>query len=163
MDPKTALPEFVQWIQALGPTVVSVVTALIAGLVGIVAYRQWRTAREKLVLDLFQRRFNIYVAAKSGVDQVMISASTRNNDSIRNVSVAGSEAVFLFGNDVCKYLESVRLAMINLQLANDMMAQQDRSRDWPQEASDRLKEIGAFYDTFPEVAAPYMRMDQKLT
>lgn len=39
----------------------SIVSVLIAGVVCLIAYWQWRTAREKLRLDLYNRRFDIYV------------------------------------------------------------------------------------------------------
>jgi hypothetical protein len=38
----------------------AVVTALVAICVAVIAYRQWRTARERLRLDLYNRRFEIY-------------------------------------------------------------------------------------------------------
>ena len=40
---------------------VPVLTMLIAASVALIAYYQWKTNREKLRLDLFQRRFEIYL------------------------------------------------------------------------------------------------------
>jgi hypothetical protein len=38
----------------------ALLTPVIAVAVGYVAYQQWRTAREKLVLDLFKDRLAVY-------------------------------------------------------------------------------------------------------
>jgi hypothetical protein len=56
------LPYCVQLVQALGPTVVAVIAAFIAG---YIAWRQWRTAHDKLSLDLFEKRFAVYEATKN--------------------------------------------------------------------------------------------------
>ena len=101
------LPVWAQWIQALGPVAISLVTVIIAVAVGVIAYRQWKTAREKLVLDLFERRFTLYVAAKVGVDQVLRDGSARDNDGIRNIAVVRSEAIFLFGDEVLEYFRKL--------------------------------------------------------
>jgi hypothetical protein len=62
------LPSWVQYIQALGPTGIAIVAALIAG---YIAWRQWRTAHDKLSFDLYEKRFAVYEAVKS-----LINAST---------------------------------------------------------------------------------------
>jgi hypothetical protein len=53
------LPLWVEYVKALGAPIVALVAALIAG--GI-AYQQWRTARNKLKLDLFEKRLQVYNA-----------------------------------------------------------------------------------------------------
>ncbi len=52
------VPEWMQWLQALGPTISSVVIGSIAA---YVAWRQWRTAQDKIQLDLFDRRFALFL------------------------------------------------------------------------------------------------------
>lgn len=52
------LPTYIQYIQALGPTLVAVA-------VGYVAYQQWFTSRAKLKFDLFEMRFAVFVAARA--------------------------------------------------------------------------------------------------
>ncbi len=53
----SSLPLWVQYFQALGPTLVAVVLAYIAA---AIQFRKWRTAYDKLRLELFERRFKIY-------------------------------------------------------------------------------------------------------
>lgn len=55
------LPVWVQYIQALG-------TPILVALIGaLIAYRQTRIAHNKLLLDLFDKRWKIYEAATSFV------------------------------------------------------------------------------------------------
>ena len=51
------LPLWVEYVKALGTPVVAIVAASIAG---AIAYRQLRTARNKLKLDLFDKRMAVY-------------------------------------------------------------------------------------------------------
>ena len=39
---------------------ISYVTAFIAGVVAVIALLQWQTARAKVLLDLFDKRFAVY-------------------------------------------------------------------------------------------------------
>ncbi|MDG4874165.1 hypothetical protein P9273_03510 [Mesorhizobium sp. WSM4935] len=55
-----ALPYWIRLIQALGPTFAGFATAAIALAVAVIAYRQWRTAHDKILLDLFDRRFSVF-------------------------------------------------------------------------------------------------------
>ncbi|RWO76266.1 hypothetical protein [Mesorhizobium sp.] len=156
------LPIWAQWLQAIGPATASIVTAFVAIAVWVVAYRQWRTAREKLVLDLFARRFELYVRAKDGVDQVVRDGDARKNDGIQTIARVRVEGEFLFGDDVLNYLARLQKSMAKLQLANTMYANHDASQDWPQITLDESLFVTAFYEDFPKIAAPYMRMTHKL-
>jgi hypothetical protein len=55
------LPLWVLYVQALAPTFVAIVAASIAG---YIAFRQWRTAHDRLSFDLFERRFAVYQATQ---------------------------------------------------------------------------------------------------
>jgi hypothetical protein len=62
----------VQYIQALGPTVVAVVAA---GIAGYIAWRQWRTAHDKLSFDLFEcppstLRHAYYLTDEEGKEEI---------------------------------------------------------------------------------------------
>jgi len=53
------LPDWVYWVQALGPTLAAIAIGIFAALI---AWGQWRTARDKLKWELFERRLNVYLA-----------------------------------------------------------------------------------------------------
>jgi hypothetical protein len=56
------LPLWVLYVQALAPTFVAIVAALIAG---YIALRQWWTAHDRLSFDLFEKRFAVYQATQT--------------------------------------------------------------------------------------------------
>lgn len=54
------LPLWVEYVKALGTPTVALLASIVAA---FIAYRQWRTARNKLKLDFFDRRMEIYNCA----------------------------------------------------------------------------------------------------
>ena len=85
----------VQWIIAAGTTI----------FVALVGYFQWRTAQQKAVLDLFDRRHAIYEVVRGAVNK--IASSSPDFDQTREVEFlqAMERAYFFFGDDVENYLE----------------------------------------------------------
>lgn len=139
------------------------VCPLIVGLaVAYVALRQWKTAKEKLVLDLFDRRYSLFARAESALAPAMRDGDSRNNDSIRDIARLRSEARFLFGDEIEKYLGAIQEALAQLGLAHTMMAANNHEKDWPQLSHDCLLKVVAFYEEFPKLCAPYMKMTHKL-
>jgi hypothetical protein len=67
----------------------------IAILGAAIAYRQWRTARDKLRLDLFDRRMAVYSAAKTFLNVALIRRPETRD--LLAFSRAKDEAMFLFG------------------------------------------------------------------
>lgn len=149
------LPEVVIWVQALGPTAIAVAVAL-------VAFRQWRTAQHKLVLDLFERRYSIYSRVMSGVADVIRDGDVRNNDSLRKVATVRDEAQFVFGKEVTDYLAALQGTLAELGLCRTQYDAGDQSSDWPQRSYDATMKIAAVQKELPALLAPYMKMHQKL-
>jgi len=85
------LPYCVQYVQALGPTVVAVVAALFALYIGL---RQWRTAHYRLSLDMFEKRFAVYKAVKDFVFKASWGSPTRGDFQAFAVGVRGAEFFF---------------------------------------------------------------------
>jgi hypothetical protein len=78
---------------------VQILTLLIAAIVAWIGYLQWRTAQQKAVLDLFDKRFKIYETVKNCVDHVGRNPqyfSEREKEFLKAVN----EAYFLFGDDL---------------------------------------------------------------
>jgi hypothetical protein len=70
------------WIDVLKwlvPLATSIVTAAIAVIVAIIAYQQWRVNREKLRLDLYNRRFDIYLRCLNLHEQLIGHGSPDEN------------------------------------------------------------------------------------
>jgi hypothetical protein len=87
-----------QWIMA----------AITAAFVALIGYLQLRTAQQKAVLDLFDKRFKIYETVKNCVDQVGTNPEDFGNERQKEFLKAVNEAYFLFGDDLHSYLETLR-------------------------------------------------------
>ncbi|WP_353100641.1 hypothetical protein [Stenotrophomonas lactitubi] len=80
---------------------------LVAAAVGLIAWRQWRTAqqqaktaRNKLRLDLFERRIEAYDKLKAIVDKLIDGA--KDESSFYELLALIDEMQWLFGKDVMK-------------------------------------------------------------
>ena len=93
-------------IAALGQIAVSLA---IGGAVGYVAYQQWKTARDKLRLDLYDRRFKVFQAVMDFIGHASSTDATSVQEIIK-FDTARTEALFLFGGDkeLLDYLASIR-------------------------------------------------------
>ena len=98
--PANPLPLLVQYMQALAIPAVAVVGAWIA-------WQQMRIAGAKLRHDLYERRFAVFDAARTLLQDIERNG-TPSQDALRSYAVGTADAVFLFDNDICKYLEEIR-------------------------------------------------------
>jgi hypothetical protein len=75
----------------------SYVTAFVAVMVAIISYRQWRTAHDRLRLDLYNRRLELYLTVRS-VEDVLVRWSGTENEKIvlDKFKRAQRESRFLF-------------------------------------------------------------------
>ncbi|MFM0298252.1 MULTISPECIES: hypothetical protein [Paraburkholderia] len=80
-----------------------------------IAYRQWRTAQNKLKLDLFEKRFAVYDASRRMLSAVMTSGKVSDEEMF--MFFAGTrEAKWLLSAGVADYLDKeLRLRMLQLQ------------------------------------------------
>lgn len=167
----TTLPEWAQWLQLAGPLVTGVGTIAIAGFVAVVSYRQWVTAREKLALDLFEKRLEIYDQCIAALRLAIRDGDAKEDDIFRHLHQSLASATFLFGDDVAAYIKAMINDCANLRLANIKM--RDRAhlaqevpealaQDWPQVGLDANLRLAAAFDDLAKVLAPYMRMDKPL-
>ena len=82
----------------------ALLTPTVAVLGSYVAYRQWRLARNKLKLDLFDRRLLIYTATQAFLGSVISSGSAKQDEVIKFL-IATREAKWLLDAAVAQYLE----------------------------------------------------------
>jgi len=84
-----------------------VATFFLGAVVTIVAVLQWRVARNKLRLDLFDRRYKVYEATL-GFFRQCVQESTDVDQHLSALNDETSNAEFLFGTDVVNYLDDIR-------------------------------------------------------
>ncbi len=148
MNTGCLMPIWIYVLQAL-------TTPIIATLVAIIGFLQWRTAHQRAVLDLFERRMAVYDSLEEVVSEI-IRGGNVTNARIRDFDHAIGKAPFLFAKEVISYLEELRNALSSHHALNGH--EDDRSV----EASAKyFTKIGRFYDEFGVLLSPYMRMHQK--
>jgi hypothetical protein len=96
-------PHRVDYIAWLLP----VATFFLSVAVGIVAWLQWRVARNKIRLDLFDRRYKVYEATVRFL-RVSVQDFAHIDLHLSVFNDETSNAEFLFDTDVVNYLEHIR-------------------------------------------------------
>jgi hypothetical protein len=92
-------------------------TIIIAIFVAFVGYLQFKLANEKFKLDLFEKRFDIYKSVESFLADILREA----NVTIERKTQLYKEtqyAIFLFENDIIKYLEEIQKKASELYIIN---------------------------------------------
>jgi hypothetical protein len=104
------LPLWVEYTKALGAPIVAFLAACVAG---IIANRQWVTARNKLKLDLFDRRMAIYMCAVRVLKQVRNGAKDGFSE-IEELQDSATAARWLFDIVTAMHLYELALRIYKL-------------------------------------------------
>jgi hypothetical protein len=119
----------------------SIATLVLGVAVWFVAWLQWRVARSKLRLDLFDRRYKIYEATSKFVDSI-------NNDPehvgsyLNDFNAGTSNADFLFNADIVNYIKQVREKAVHMLTAHTLYEAEER-KSQPDEAK-RVRNIESY-------------------
>ena len=112
-------------------------TVIIACIATYIAYQQHVTNRNKLKLDLFDRRLKVYYSMRNYL--VMIQRDARvHADELMNLRRDLIGADFLFGKDATKFNEAIIDKSIALLTTQDVLS--DQSQVSSDERSLALKE-----------------------
>src|ERR1700738_1635306 len=150
--------ELPYWLQVLPPLSTPAI-ALLAAVIGVM---QWRTAHQRAVLDLFQKRWDAYMAMREIIGGVMREGTAPTETSLAFFR-ATIQAKFIFGLEVDAYLQSVYTMLVDLRHAQASMKPGGRNLDkWADKEAELSSEIGKFFEKFELLAMPYMRMHQKM-
>ncbi len=88
-------------------------TPLIAMVAVYIAWQQWRTNQLKVTLDRYDRRFRVYEEVVNFLTIIRRNATIGVEDIIK-FQDATSQTVFLFGSDVCTYIDEIHERGVNL-------------------------------------------------
>lgn len=145
--------QLVQWMFA----------AITATFVAAVAFLQWRTAQQKAVLDLFERRHAIYEVVHNAI--LTMASNSPAFDQKRDAEFLQTmeRAYFFFGDDVVAYLERLWSAIIDIRDA-DKELNDSRDADAKSAALTRRREgmncVRDFHSIGKPLFARYMRFAQ---
>jgi hypothetical protein len=130
----------------------------VLGLVaGYIAWRQWRTAHDRLILDLFERRFQVFQELTRTVSEAVSKPHPAIND-LANFDQAFEKARFLFGPEVYGYLREVRGHLVNLITSGGAlhsMPDGAKRTSTENEVSAGLNEMNSFHARFADLVTPY--------
>ena len=95
----------------------TVFTLAIAISAAIIAWQQLKASRNKLTLDLYDRRLKVYVELQKILGQIALHTDASYED-LSKFKWATAESVFLFQPDIASYIENVLSHAFNLRSWN---------------------------------------------
>lgn len=136
-------------------------TVLLAAVAVVIATMQWHVARQKFVLDLFDRRFKAYNDVLAAVRPI-VGAGNADDNQLVELNIATQNAKFLFGSDVNDYLQEIYKTAVKLRFWNSIYnthnPQAHLAPDGMHDCSTRLTE---FFDRYPSLCLAYIMMPEK--
>jgi hypothetical protein len=102
------LPLWVQWPQAI-------LILLLSCLGAWIAYKQVRIAAAKLNLDLYDRRFKVFEAARTCLVFALQKADM-TTEVMNTFYLGTADAIFLFDKGIEEYLDKFRKQMVIFQM-----------------------------------------------
>jgi hypothetical protein len=137
-------------------------TVLLGMVAGYIAYRQWRTAHQRVILDLFDKRSAIYYEARDIIAEVMRNASAPTPTYIRYLQVI-DKAQFLFGPEVDESFRSFYVAMLDLHLAESQLKAKIENHEKASEReANALEKLSQFHTETLPLIRPYLDLHQRM-
>jgi hypothetical protein len=142
-----------------------IIAAITAIFVAVVALLQWRTAQQKAVLDLFDRRHAIYEIVRNAVSTM--TSNSNAFDAGREVEYmqAMERAYFFFGDEVVAYLEQLWSAIGDVRDADKELKNMKDPAEQRAAVEKRragMNRIAQFHSAGKPLFAKYMRFSQKV-
>ena len=139
----------------------SLATPAIATLAAVIAFGQWRIARNKLKLDLFEKRTAVYNAARSALTFVARKGSLTYDERVKYI--AGIQpAKWLFNESVWSYLnDTLHDHMIQLVISQDMLREDPEPQDKAAHTKmqhESLKFLGNQLKKLDELMIPFLHL-----
>jgi len=134
----------------LGKALIPVLITIFAVCIG---YQQYKTNRRKLKLDLFDKRFVIFQAAKDFVIGVIdFSSFDKEKQNVFLIQTRGSQ--FVFGDDIKDYIDEIWDKFVDLEVwKND-----EDSSTHSSEQNAHLKWFNAQLHTMDKKFESYLKL-----
>jgi hypothetical protein len=128
----------------------------------LIAYLQWITAHQKIVLELFDKRFDAYQKLFHSLSPLYLHG-TMNQSEYFDYVRAMERCRFLFGREIYDYLQSIRKDLSFFVAFTDEVIDANAARE---KLIDKKYDILERVTDFEKVAIPkfmpYLRLDQKM-
>lgn len=132
-----------------------------------IAERNWRTAADRIKIDLFDRRMKIYDELLQVVSEITSKPhGVVTSDIERNFDEATHRAALLFGPEVQDYLRHIsgeiqRSRWMDQKLPYERQRSAEQDKELRKSRSEAAQNIVHFHAMFPWLIAPYVQMHQK--
>jgi hypothetical protein len=157
------------WLSYLTGIGFPLATVLVAGIVAGITYQQWKINREKIRLDLYNRRFDVYASFLNLYNALTENRHTTFTDEFapiyRDFIKAQRESQFLFDPEsgVYKILENVQAQSLAIILFEEKIESGEITKGTEQ--YDRMEQqahnakmvlLITFRETLEKAIAPYL-------
>ncbi|MCC8799202.1 hypothetical protein [Xanthomonas euvesicatoria] len=146
--------------ESLLANVQGIATLFIGGFVAIIAYMQWRTARAKVRLDLYERRLAMYQRMRAALADGSVMTGNFTLVEFMAKLPDQAEVRFLFGNAVAAFQDDMQRLALTLWHLNATYRDETQlpfpadydpvknSRDQSRAAFEYLEALNSFGDRF---------------
>ena len=146
-----------------GSTLIPIAAIVVSLVVAFVQYAQWRTANQKVVIDIYDRRLKVYAQLEKAIGSVGQHAQV-SDEAFRDFVIAEADARFLFGDDVHEYMRKLRKRFAWLvTFTDDVIDRRNNRTQLIDLKAEYLNDVMEFYNEAPDLFAPYMKLTQKNT
>lgn len=143
-----------------------ILQALLTPVIAIIAvrigYLQYKHSREKLRLDLYNKRFAVFSAARNFLSAI-VREGVPSQATTSRFSIDSAEAQFLFASDIIDFLESLlkegyRAQDLQRRLRGEMDLPDGRTRDEVvDELADVMKDFLPKFEQSRDLFGGYLR------
>jgi hypothetical protein len=135
-------------------------TPIVGLIVAYVAYRQYKTHQDKLKLDLYDRRYKVFEAARQFIIHVMEGGNAEREGLVKFIT-ATVETVFLFDEDIVKYLDTLlakgaRVQRLHTELGNSKLPEGEERDKKAKEQEECLNWLTEQFDELKTKFRPYL-------
>jgi hypothetical protein len=130
---------------------------------GLIAWAQWRTANQKVLLDLFDRRFRLFQEVRT-INRKVVGGGKATSEQGQDMLRLWNESRFLFGPEIAGNIEALFNALFDLEVADKEMVGLQAGPELAAQVHRRregLATVSRIQIALPDLVAPYMRMDTK--
>lgn len=141
------------------------ITALVAVVAAYLAWNQVRIAREKLKLDLFEKRFAVFAGTRRMLSLALQNANLTLQELFEFRAAIG-ERHFLYGDDVRTYLEEMDRQAVALHTYAEAVRQGGGGPQRQQHVERMHAALEYLTAQLPELAprfAPYLKFEGSIT
>ncbi|MBC8378484.1 MAG: hypothetical protein H8E62_04845 [Planctomycetes bacterium] len=140
---------------------ISFITGFLAAIVAWTGYQQHKLAKERLKLDLFEKRFAVYKAAQRFLSIILRDANFKDGE-LFEFRGGTQDGTFLFGPDIPDYIAMLDKKALDMKTANmqlEGLPKSDERSELVGKEMQLLKELTDELPRLKEVFAPYLRFD----